>query len=270
MMMNFHRLCLTCLSIAVIFGGLLDPVNGLPLAINATKDHQDPQRAMISPARLEGDILVKDEAHGGSDGDRTAIRDRLRLWPQGIIPYEINASKASDPEMMSLIREAMNAFHRWTCIRFVKRNPSIHTDYVLIGGTDGCYSEVGRSGGQQIVSLGSGCSFRGIAIHELLHAVGFWHEHMRQDRDDYVDIIWDNIHRQYHSQFALVPQDEIRNLTPFDYESVMLYGSTAFSKDGHSYTMVKKGTGDRLKEVHEKYGLSQQDIQRVNKLYECD
>lgn len=55
-------------------------------------------------------------------------------------------------------------------------------------------------GGSQTLSLDSSC-FRctetgclsGTPIHEFLHALGFYHEQSRTDRDDYVTINYENI-----------------------------------------------------------------------------
>ena len=52
-----------------------------------------------------------------------------------------------------------------------------------------CYSIVGRDGGRQDISLGYGCRTKGIAIHELLHTLGFFHEQSRTDRDKHVIIM---------------------------------------------------------------------------------
>ncbi len=51
-----------------------------------------------------------------------------------------------------------------------------------------------KSAGAQQVSLQSpSCFYIGIAAHELMHALGFWHEQSRADRDKYVRINWANI-----------------------------------------------------------------------------
>lgn len=56
-----------------------------------------------------------------------------------------------------------------------------------------CYSPVGRTGGSQEVALGDACLNHGTIQHEILHALGLWHEQSRSDRDDFIQVMWDNI-----------------------------------------------------------------------------
>ena len=40
-------------------------------------------------------------------------------------------------------------------------------------------------------------------MHEFIHALGFHHEQTRPDRDEFVDIIWENIPEEYRGNFEI-------------------------------------------------------------------
>lgn len=63
----------------------------------------------------------------------------------------------------------------------------------------GCFSSVGHTTPdedgevRQILNLAKGCFKHGTIVHELLHTIGFYHMQSTYDRDEYVEIIWENI-----------------------------------------------------------------------------
>ena len=56
-----------------------------------------------------------------------------------------------------------------------------------------CFSAIGRQGGKQRISVGEGCEYKGTIMHEMMHALGFFHEQSRTDRDNYIMVLWWNI-----------------------------------------------------------------------------
>ncbi|XP_054711312.1 astacin-like metalloprotease toxin 1 [Uloborus diversus] len=239
----------------------------IPRAAKVGIDDEFPDEDLIDefvPNPLENPDLFGGDMVGIDFKDRNAIPGFQLRWPAGEVAYEIDPSVAQHTDK---ILDAMKHYEEKSCVVFKKR--TLERNYIRIFSGKGCYSNVGMIGGQQPVSLGPGCIFKGTIVHELGHALGFYHEQNRSDRDDFLIIYWDNIKEGLEDQFTKLQRHQNQLLDTFDYNSVMLYGNTAFSKDGKSNTMVAR-TGVKLYETYDKPGLSDSDVKRVRKMYWCD
>ncbi|RWS10323.1 Astacin-like metalloprotease toxin [Dinothrombium tinctorium] len=220
-----------------------------------------------SKVKVEGETLMEGDILMPEGTSRNAIANNRNLWPNGVVPYEIDPQY---PHGRRLIDEAIAHIERQTCVKFVPRKDE--KNYVFIFSGSGCYSHVGRIGGEQRLSLHPGCQNIGTVLHELLHAIGFYHAHNRSDRDKYLKIHWDNIQQSQRHNFRQLSSSENKLFFPnnFDYNSIMLYGPTAFSKDGYSITMSAKEQGARFVAVRQKHQLSREDVLAINYLYKCE
>ncbi|XP_062273779.1 low choriolytic enzyme-like [Scomber scombrus] len=216
------------------------------------------------PLVMFGDIAVPTDL--GNADPCTYDNDENCMWPKAsdgnvYVPYLI--SNQYSPENRDTIIRGLNSFARSTCIRFIPSKGQ--KDFLYIWSDNGCYSYLGRRGGNQTLSLDiPGCIRRRTIQHELLHALGFKHEHSRSDRDQHVQILWENIKDGEQRQFEKV---QTRNLgTPYDYNSVMQYGRKSFSKNGKP-TIVP--IPDPNVPIGKATKMSLNDILRVNRLYSC-
>ncbi|GIX76748.1 zinc metalloproteinase nas-15, partial [Caerostris darwini] len=140
-----------------------------------------------NPDLFQGDILLR---NGTSALDRFATTHKELRWPDGVVAYILDDIYSDDER--ELIRSAMDEFEKQTCIKWVERTDE--SDFVEIYSDMGCFSELGRLGGVQSLSLESPtCMKKGVIMHEMMHALGFMHEQSRFDRDDFVKVNWDNI-----------------------------------------------------------------------------
>merc|ERR1712098_269407 len=165
---------------------------------------------------------------------------------------------------------AMEDIQSKSCVKFREYNPSKDAYHVAIVDKPGCSSHVGlelnAQPGQKL-HLGrySGCVDHGTIIHELMHALGFYHEQSRSDRDDYVKIHWDNMEKEGHFNFRI--GNPINDYgTPYDYCSIMHYGQRDVSRNGKSTITPIRNTECELGEARQ---MSVLDIERINLVYKC-
>ncbi|XP_067136299.1 astacin-like metalloprotease toxin 5 isoform X1 [Centruroides vittatus] len=236
-------------------------MENVDLANNETFNYTLYKSSIQNVDLFEGDIRL-DTSFGES---RAAVLKPSKLWDDGIIFYKFSPFlKIYKIQFIKLIFRYME---RVTCLRFIRRRKE--DNYVYIQEGDGCNSMVGKEGGRQILNLGSGCWNVGIILHELCHVIGLYHEHNRPDRDKYINIVWDNIKKEFKTEFQLYGKDFLRICDRYSYDTVMHYGPKSFAKDG-KITIMPTLPNATIKEVYEWRSLSESDIECINKLYKCE
>ena len=154
-------------------------------------------------------------------------------WPGGVIPYDI--SKLTDAQQL----EVRRAMQRWmdtgARLKFVPRTSEV--EYVnFTGKTDAGNntSVVGyRKGARTDINITAFWWRQGewMPAHELGHVLGFFHEHERWDRDQFVTIHYENIKPGRESDYDWIPKTNwIVSSTPYDYRSIMHYRTCWASK----------------------------------------
>jgi len=203
------------------------------------------------------------------DVQLTAGTAELPLWKMYneeknyILPYLIDKSIGKMGKQA--IEEAAIDFKKYTCIRLRPRTNQATYLKFYDGGQ--CSSPVGAVQSPLKISLASACWYKGTVIHEVLHALGFWHEQSRPDRDKYIEIKEENIREWAVYNFNKKKNYEVTTFgLDYDTSSVMHYNGYAFTSNKQP-TIIDKKTGLAIKTQRE--GFSNLDIEAVNKLYSC-
>ncbi|CAF3890134.1 unnamed protein product [Adineta steineri] len=214
---------------------------------------------------LEGDIALP--VHDS----RTAYTPAPR-WPNGIVPIEFDGSFTADQQ--NIIIGAMSTISQNTndCIRFVWR--SNNPTWLRIHSGQGCWSHMGKvvgSGSQDLSLQIPSCVHHSVALHELLHALGFAHEQTRTDRDTYVRVYYENIEVGQAHNFDRYASNQVNSFgEAYDYGSIMHYRSDAFSSNGRP-TIKPILAGYENWESYMGRGdkMSAQDIKKLKAYYGC-
>lgn len=224
---------------------------------------------------LNGDIIVGDDFPRARS---LGTDDRDDRWPNGEVPVTVDRS-IYDKNMQKTVENALDTMNKYLELCFVIRTGQedfirikFDTEGDLIPGAGGM-SPIGKQGGEQTLTLAAAAS-EGVIIHELLHAVGVYHEQSREDRDKYIEILEDQIQSDATHNFQTEP-GVVSPTNDYDYCSIMHYSPMAFGKalaPGINATTIRcKDTNGNLINckqcVGQRDSLSYWDIRGVDVLY---
>ncbi|CAI9168471.1 unnamed protein product [Rangifer tarandus platyrhynchus] len=205
---------------------------------------------------FQGDILLQNSRNG--------LRDPSTRW-KFPIPYILADNLALNAK--GAILYAFEMFRLKSCVDFKPYEGE--SSYIIFQEFSGCWSEVGDRHVGQNVSIGQGCDYKATVEHEILHALGFYHEQSRTDRDDYVNIWWDEILPGYQHNFNTYDDSFITDLnTPYDYESLMHYRPLSFNKNDSVPTITTK-IPEFNSIIGQRMDFSAIDLERLNRMYNC-
>uniref|UniRef100_A0A1D1YJP1 Metalloendopeptidase n=1 Tax=Anthurium amnicola TaxID=1678845 RepID=A0A1D1YJP1_9ARAE len=145
------------------------------------------------------------------------IKNKEKHWNNGEVHYVIDDNV---PEALVLcVENAMHKISRISSVKFMKKTNE--KDYIRIIDENGYWSYVGKKGGEQKLSVTEGWPHpEGHIIHELMHALGFYHEHCRPDRDTYV-IVEEGLENNF--DYRRCEGSDVILFGGYDLESIMNY-----------------------------------------------
>ncbi|XP_054082992.1 seminal metalloprotease 1-like isoform X2 [Zeugodacus cucurbitae] len=207
----------------------------------------------LTPGFFEGDIAL-------DVSQRNGVRKKSRHWP-------------NDKEQVLLIKCAMKYIQDVSCIRFIKAADNQPYFLNITGTQRGCHSKVGFTGRVQRFNLKpypleKGCFRFGSIVHEMMHALGFYHMQNTYNRDEYVYIAKENIKEGHFHNFKRYDKKHIEDFeSEYDYASIMHYKKYAFTKNGKDTIVPLKKEAKGV--MGQRVGLTKCDIGKLNKMYKC-
>ena len=225
-------------------------------------------------SKHEIDILMTKEQSDAIYGSRERREKRKsheslsRRWSDNKVMYRYLPENYTSAQWRVVV-DAMREWENLTCLTFHEDRDKNSPHFVhFVTGYKSCWSNVGMTGGRQLLNLAPRCFNTRVVLHEIGHAIGFWHEHSRTDRDSYVKIVHKNIKEGEQHNFDKHNTNNYN--VPYDYLSLMHYYHKAWSRNGNSTILSLSKDPKYQKIMGYAQRLSFYDVMLANKMYECD
>jgi len=213
-----------------------------------------------------------EDCSNSAKGFDTTVKKWTNYWhpveKKYIIPMHIQtATYSSDklPKLWESLNWAKDQFAEHTSIKLVfidqwQADNVFKKGYIKPSYQGACWSYLGNLYETarwkfQPMDIGWCYKVPGSIVHETMHALGFVHEHMRSDRDQYLSVT----SRNAANCKKYVAGRLDTSGTPYDLGSIMHYG------EGACGIRVRDRSKRRL--VGNRRGFSKYDIQELNTIY---
>ena len=215
---------------------------------------------------------------------RSGLRDVTKLWPGGVFRYQLKEGSWKSRDKIR-VRRILKEFEEeisstfppvGKCISFLETK----TGYRMLAQgpkkTNKCSATVGYKGhnnkkSRNVMRIGPKClNNPGKVKHEVMHSLGIWHQQMRSDRKDHVEVLWNNIPENKWKNFNRYTIKKVNEHgLPYDLMSIMHYSAVAFSKDRPKKKTIKTYEENGQEVIGNRDILRLNDIELIRKMYNC-
>lgn len=148
----------------------------------------------------------------------------------------------------------------------------------------GCWSRLGWQAAPQQINLqratpnSTTCQTKGIALHEIGHAIGLMHEHSRPERDQFITVNFNNLtdygdylfgkwwYEDLAAEYSAYDYCSVMHYRAGNYSSDILMSGTAFSTN-QANVVCYFNNGSIVKQIGDHYALTSLDKQVILQRY---